>query len=103
MKRTNIILSDEQHKKLTLHAKKNRSTLGELVRKAVDISYMKTDALRERREVAVKAYAEGFISLGKLSEVLGIDPISARTYLKEQGISLNVQDMKEISRDFANA
>jgi predicted HTH domain antitoxin len=103
MKRTNIMLNDEQHKKLKLYAKKEGRTLGELVRVALDTAYMSKDALEERRQVALNAYKEGFISLGKLAEVLGIDPISARNYLKEHGIPVQAQELKEISQDAANA
>jgi predicted HTH domain antitoxin len=103
MKRTNIMLNDEQHKKLKLYAKKEGRTLGELVRDALDTAYMSKDALEERRQVALNAYKEGFISLGKLAEVLGIDPISARNYLKEHGIPVQAQELKEISQDAANA
>lgn len=103
MKRTNIMLNDEQHKKLKLYAKKEGRTLGELVRDALDTAYMSKDALEERRQVALNAYKEGFISLGKLAEVLGIDPISARNYLKEHGIPVQAQELKEIVQDTVNA
>ena len=103
MKRTNIIFTDEQHGKLKSYSKKEGRTLGELVRDAVDTSYMKKDALEHRRTVALEAYKEGFISLGKLSEILGIDPVSARLYLKELGIPINVQEPSEISQDAMNA
>lgn len=103
MKRTNIMLNDDQHKKLKLYARKEGRTLGELVRDALDTAYMKKDVLEERKQVAMNAYREGFISLGKLSEVLGIDPVSARNYLKEHGIPVRVQELKEIPQDATNA
>jgi predicted HTH domain antitoxin len=103
MKRTNIMLNDEQHKKLKLYAKKEGRTLGELVRDALDTAYMSKDAIEQRKQVAIDAYKEGFISLGKLAEVLGIDPVSARDYLKEHGIPIRGQELKEISQDGANA
>jgi len=41
--------------------------------------------LEHRKTVALEAYKEGLISLGKLSEVLGIDNVSLRLHLKKQG------------------
>lgn len=103
MKRTNIMLTEEQHKKMKLYAKKEGKTLGEMVRDALDTVYKKKDPLEQRKQVAISAYQEGLISLGKLAEVLGIDPVSARIYLKEHRILLQVQDLEEIKRDTTNA
>ncbi len=103
MKRTNIMLSDDQHKKLKRYAKSEGRTLGGLVREALDIVYKKKDKLEQRRQVAISAFGEGFISLGKLAEVLGLDPVSARNYLKERGISIQSQDLREIAQDSKNA
>ena len=52
------------------------------MRDAIDIVYQKKDELNQRKSVAINAYRQGFISLGKLSEILGIDTVSARLYLK---------------------
>lgn len=103
MKRTNIMLTDEQHKKLKSYAKKEGRTLGELVREALDSTYKKKDILERRKYVALDAYQEGIISLGKLSEILGLDIVSARYYLKEKNIPLKIQDYQEIARDAVNA
>lgn len=103
MKRTNIMLGDDQHKKLKDYARREGRTLGDLVREAIDSSYKRKDRLEERRRVALSAYAEGFISLGKLAEVLGLDPVSARSYLLERRISPRVQDLDALSRDARNA
>ncbi len=103
MKRTNIMLGEEQHQKLKAYAKKEGRTLGELVREAVDASYKKKDPLELRKQVALSAYKEGFISLGKLAEVLGLDPVSARAYLKELGIPILGPDRKEMAQDSKNA
>ena len=99
MKRTNILLTDGQHKAIKAYAKKEGKTLGRMVREALDVAYRKKDPLEQRRETAIAAYREGFISLGKLAEVLGLDPVSARIYLKESGIPLLVQDLDEARRD----
>jgi predicted HTH domain antitoxin len=103
MKRTNILLTDGQHKAVKACAKREGKTLGRMVREALDVAYRKKDPLERRKETAIAAYREGFISLGKLSEVLGLDPVSARIYLKEAGIPLLVQDVTEVRRDADNA
>lgn len=103
MKRTNIMLRDDQHKKLKLYAKKEDRTLGGLVRDALDVVYKKKDVIEQRRQVAISAYAEGFISLGKLGEVLGLDPISTRNYLWKQNIPIHTQDIKSSVQDTENA
>jgi predicted HTH domain antitoxin len=103
MKRTNIMLKDDQLKKMKLYAKKKGFTLGGLVRDALDTVYGKKDALEERRKVALSAYEEGFISLGKLAEVLGLDPVSARNYLREHGLPIRSQHGEELERDAENA
>ncbi|MBA4348369.1 MAG: hypothetical protein C0415_00045 [Thermodesulfovibrio sp.] len=103
MKRTNIMLTEEQHKSLSAYAKKEKKTLGELVRQALNIKYKKRDVIEHRRLIAVEAYKEGFISIGKLSEILGTDTVSIRLYLKEHGILINTQGIDEIRKDIANA
>jgi len=103
MKRTNILLEEDQHKMLKLYSKKEGMTIGGLVRDAIDTIYKKKNMLEHRREVALNAYREGFISLGKLAEVFGLDPISTRDYLKKHGISPHTQDVKDIMTDAKNA
>ncbi len=103
MKRTNIMLKDEQLKKMKLYAKKEGTTLGWLVRDALETVYEKKDKVEQRRQVALSAYQEGFISLGKLAEVLGLDPVSARNYLIERGVPIRSQEGDELARDAENA
>lgn len=103
MKRTNIMLADNQHAILKSYAKKEGKTLGELVREAIETVYQKKDSLEQRRSVALNAYNEGFISLGKLSEILGIDAITARLYLKQKHMVVRTQDTEEIRKDIMNA
>ena len=103
MKRTNIMLSDDQHKKLKRYAQREGRTLGGLVRDAFDVVYKKKDRLEHRRQVAISAYKEGFISLGKLAEILGLDPVSTRNYLKDQGIPIQSQDLTSLAKDAENA
>jgi len=103
MKRTNILLTDSQHKAVKAYAKREGKTLGHMVREALDAAYQKKDPLERRRETALAAYREGFISLGKLAEVIGLDPVSARVYLKEKSVPLQVQDADEVDRDAGHA
>jgi predicted HTH domain antitoxin len=103
MKRTNIMLTDNQHSMLKTMARKEGRTLGEKIRIAIDQLYEVKDPVLKKKEVALRAYEEGFISLGRLAEVLGLDPVSAREYLKEKGIKIRVQDKKEILGDLVNA
>lgn len=97
------MLSEGQYRKLKSYAKKERKTLGWLVREAVDTAYKKENSLERRKSIAIDAYKEGLISLGKLSEILGIDPVSTRLYLKEHKIPVNVQESYEIEQDAVNA
>lgn len=103
MKRTNIMLDDDQHRRLKLYAKKEGRTLGGLVRDAIDVVYKRKETLEQRRQVALGAFQEGFISLGKLAEVLGLDPVSTRAYLKELGIALPSLDHIDLKKDTENA
>ena len=103
MKRTNIMLGEKQLKKLKEYARAEGRTMGHLVREAVDRSYEKKDVLLDRQGVAVRAYEEGLISLGKLSEVLGLDPVSTRSYLMERGKHIRVQDSQDARKDAINA
>lgn len=103
MKRTNIMLTDEQHKKLKSYAKKEGRTLGELVREALDAIYKKRDEVEHRKAVALDAYKEGLISIGKLAEILGVDVLTARRYLREKGIPVNIQSVSEAAQDAAHA
>ena len=103
MKRTNIMLTENQHKTIKAYARKEGKTLGRMVRDALDVVYKKKDILERRKQTALNAYGEGMISLGKLAEILGLDPVSARLYLKELGIPLQVQDRSGAAGDAANA
>lgn len=66
-------------------------------------SYGKHDALEERRRLALDSCRAGFISLGRLSEVLGLDPVSARMYLRKTGIPLQSLSADDAFQDAANA
>ena len=102
MIRTNVMLTQQQHIALKQAAKSTHRTLGELVRDAIDTTFQQ-DSIERRRHVALAAYREGFISLGKLAESLGVDPHTARLYLQEQHIPLMTMDASDIPSDAANA
>lgn len=102
MIRTNVMLTPRQHASLKQMAATMHRTLGELVRDAIDSTFA-VDTVERRHQVAVSAYREGFISLGKLAQSLGIDPLSAREYLAERGIQQSVQSLDDIMSDAANA
>lgn len=103
MKRTNIMLTEDQHKTIKAYARKEGKTLGRMVRDALDVAYKKKDVLERRKQTALDAYRDGLISLGKLAEILGLDPVSARLYLKDLGVPLQVQDRSGAARDVADA
>ena len=103
MKRTNVLLTEDQHKAVKAYAKREGKTLGRMVREALDAAYRKKDPLDRRRETALAAYREGLISLGKLAEVMGLDPVSARAYLREMGVPVHVQDVRDVESDAGHA
>jgi predicted HTH domain antitoxin len=103
MKRTNIMLTENQHKTIKAYARKEGKTLGNMVRDALDVVYKKKDILERRKQTALNADGEGLISLGKLAEILGLDPVSTRPYLKDLGIPLQVQDRRGAAGDAADA
>ena len=102
MIRTNVMLTPQQHITLKQMATARHRTLGELVRDAIDSTFT-IDTVERRHQVALAAYREGSISLGKLAESLGVDPLTARNYLQEQGLAQQVQGADEILTDAANA
>lgn len=103
MKRTNIMLTENQHKTIKAYARKEGKTLGSMVRDALDVVYEKKDILERRKQTALNAYGEGLVSLGKLAEILGLDPVSARLYLKDLGVPLQVQDRSGAAGDAVDA
>lgn len=103
MKRTNVMLADEQYATLKKSARHEGKSMGKLVRDAIDIVYQKKNGLDQRKSVALNAYQQGFISLGKLSEILGMDTVSARLYLKQNNIQIKTHEADELIRDVRNA
>ena len=102
MIRTNVMLTPQQHTNLKQMAATMHRTLGELVRDAIDSAFP-GDRIEQRHQVALSAYREGFISLGKLAESLGVDPLTARDYLQKRHIPIMTQSAEDIQADSANA
>ena len=103
MKRTNVMLTDSQHAMLSSMARREGRSLGEKIRDAIDKQYIPKDAVEKKQAIALLAYQQGFISLGKLSEALGLDPVSARDYLKAKGVKLRMPDKEDLLKDLENA
>ena len=82
MKRTQILLPDELHRKLLRQAKARKTSMGELIRQAVERLYAP-----RLDELALAAYRNGLIGLGKLAELSGSDPTRALDLLRERGIT----------------
>jgi predicted HTH domain antitoxin len=57
----------------------------------------------EEAQMALIDYQEGSISLGRLAEILGLDPVSARNYIRAHGIVTACPEMDEILEDADNA
>lgn len=61
-------------------------SVGELVRQAIRRTYLVgIQGISERQAAALAAFDNGFISLGRLGEELGMDPVSLRLWLHENG------------------
>ena len=82
MKRTQILLPDEVHRKLLKQAKARKMSMGELIRQAVDRIYAP-----RLDDLALVAYRNGLISLGKLADLSGTNPTRALELLREKGIT----------------
>jgi predicted transcriptional regulator len=82
MKRTQILLPDDLHRKLLRQAKARKASLGDLIRQAVERAYFV-----ELDDFALAAYRNGLISHGKLAEISGTDPARALDLLREKGIT----------------
>jgi predicted HTH domain antitoxin len=82
MKRTQILLPDEVHRKLLKQAKARKMSMGELIRQAVDRIYAP-----RLDDLALVAYRNGLISLGKLADLSGTNPTRALELLREKGIN----------------
>jgi hypothetical protein len=65
-------------------------TVSELIRQAILVCYqLDLLGLSDRQKQALEAYRGGFISLGKLSELMGRPAVEMRQWLQEHNIFLN--------------
>ncbi len=82
-------------------ARRKGESVGEIVRQAV-ISSFQTEmmGLPLHQKQAVEAYSGGFISIGKLSEIMGMHVVSLRKWLNEHGIRQNTAFSRD---DISNA
>ncbi len=100
MKRTQILLPEELHRTLRKQAQVRKMSVGELVRQAVERAYVvRLD------EMALVAYRNGLISLGKLAGFSGTDPARALDLLRERGLTplFGPETKAEARRDAAVA
>ena len=100
MKRTQILLPDAVHRRLTKQAKASKTSVGDLIRRAVERVYVvRLD------ELALVAYRNGLISLGKLAELSGSDPARTLGLLREHGVTplFGPETSAEARRDAAVA
>lgn len=70
---------------------KNRGmSVSELIRQALFVCYqLDLLGISDRQKQALEAYRGGFISLGKLSELMGRSAIEMRNWLNEHSIAQN--------------
>lgn len=82
MKRTQILLPDDLHRRLRRQARARKTSMGDLIRQALERAYFP-----RLDEVALTAYRNGLISLGKLAQLSGSDPARTLELLHERGIT----------------
>ena len=71
-------------------AKKREVSVGALIREAVTSCYQtELSGLPEAQRRALEAYRGGFISLGKLSGIMGMQVLTLRNWLLEHNIPQN--------------
>ena len=71
-------------------SKKKETSVGELVRQAVLSCYqLEFLNLSDKQRQAVEAYKGGYISIGKLSEEMGMTVLEIRNWLNEHDIPQN--------------
>ncbi|MFA6293406.1 MAG: hypothetical protein WC637_16595 [Victivallales bacterium] len=81
-------------------ASKRGESVGEIVRQAVVASFQtEMSGLPLHQKQALSAYSGGFISIGRLSEILGKDVMSARKWLNDHDIKQNTSFSREDSEN----
>ena len=81
-------------------ASKKGESVGEIVRQAVVSSFQtEMSGLPLHQKQALAAYSGGFISIGRLSEILGKDVMGARKWLNDHDIKQNTSFSREDSEN----
>ncbi len=76
-------------------------SVGELVRNAINACYqVDFSALNITHKQALEAYRGGYISIGKLSEIMGMHVLELRNWLNEHDI---LQNNSYVEEDVKNA
>jgi hypothetical protein len=78
------------HQELQHLSKARGMTISELTRQALITCYqLDLIGLSDRQKQALEAYRGGFISIGKLSELMGRSSVEMRQWLSEHQIAQN--------------
>ena len=87
-----VKIAPEVAKNLKYLASRRKQTMGELVRQAINSCYQ-VDFLELTVEQnrTLSAYRGGFISIGKLSESMGMNILKMRSWLNEHDIEQNAE------------
>lgn len=94
-----IKIASEISAELKHLAKIRGTTVSELIRQALLTCYQpELLGLSGRQKQSLEAYRGGFISLGKLSELMGYSQIEMRKWLKEHQISQNTAFSEDDAR-----
>lgn len=85
-----IKISHESNEELRQLSKTRGVSVSELIRQALFACYqLEMLGIPDRQKQALEAYRGGFISLGKLSELMGRSILDMRKWLNEHQISQN--------------
>ncbi len=96
-----IKLNSEKDKYLSALARKRQTSKGQLIREAIAACYQASlEDLPLQQRQAVAAYQGGFISIGRLAQVMGMQVLNLRTWLQEHDIP---QKTVFTEQDSANA
>lgn len=90
-----VKIAPEVAKNLKFLASRRKQTMGELVRQAINSCYQ-VDFLELTVEQnrTLSAFRGGFISIGKLSESMGMNVLKMRSWLNEHDIEQNTDYSK---------
>ena len=95
-----IKLDPEMDAQLERLAQSRRKSKGQLAREAIAACYqIAMTELPLQQSRALAAYQGGYISLGKLAQVMGLHVLDLRTWLDERGITQqNTYDDQDVGR-----